>query len=316
MTRSAKTRFVAAATAAVLPLLTAAVAMPATAVPTPEAKPAKTAACGALFDDFNYTSRTDPAFTRRDWSVRTNAGGPGVGGATWAASNVTFPTVDGQKVMQLRASTNGTPGGTTHAQVQQNTLRFREGTYATRFKFSDTPVSGNDGDRINQTFYAISPLDYDWEPTYSELDFSEYLPNGGWGETGPVNFVTSWNTYQADPFDGWRKSSRMPWSHNGWHTLVTTVADGHVKYYIDGNLVGDHTTDDQGRSVYPRRNMTLNYNQWFIDLGGHSGATSVYVQSADWVYYAKNETLTPAAAVNRVAQFRNSGVRHSDTISC
>ncbi|WP_328989635.1 glycoside hydrolase family 16 protein [Kribbella sp. NBC_01245] len=313
MIRSHQTRFVAAAvaiSAAVLPVLSAG------AAPAPERKAPLAPACGALFDDFNYSSRTDPAFTGHDWSVRTNAGGPGVGGATWAASNVTFPTVDGQKVMQLRASTNGTAAGTTHSQVQQNRLRFREGTYATRFKFSDAPTTGADGDHVNQTFYAISPLDYDWEPTYSELDFSEYLPNGGWGETGPVNFVTSWNTYQADPFEGYRTSSRMPWSHNGWHYLVTTVADGHVKYYIDGTLVGDHTTDDQGRSVYPRRNMTLNYNHWLIDLEGHSGATSAYVQAADWVYYAKNETLTPAAAVARVNQFRSSGVRHSDTISC
>lgn len=314
MTRSNQARLVAAAVAiavAVLPVLQAG------AAPAPERKkPPRPAACGALFDDFNYSSRTDPAFTGHDWSVRTNAGGPGVGGATWAASNVTFPTVDGQKVLQLRASTNGTAAGTTHSQVQQNRLRFREGTYATRFKFSDNPSEGADGDRVNQTFYSISPLDYDWEPTYSELDFSEYLPNGGWGETGPVNFVTSWNTYQADPFDGWRKTDVMRRSFNGWHNLVTTVADGHVKYYIDGNLVGDHTTDDQGHNVYPRRDMTLNYNQWFIDLGGHSGGTSAYVQAADWVYYAKNETLSPAAAIDRVNQFRNSGVRHSDTISC
>ncbi|WBQ05407.1 glycoside hydrolase family 16 protein [Kribbella sp. CA-293567] len=278
--------------------------------------PEKLAACGAFFDDFNYSSRTDPNFTNRRWQVRTNAGGPGVGGAIWAASNVTFPTVDGQKSLQLRASTNGTPSGTTHAQVQQRDLRFFEGTYATRFKFSDTPVSGADGDRVNQTFYTISPLDYDWEPTYSELDISEYLPNGGWGETGPVNFLTSWNTYQADPFDGWRISAARRFSHAGWHTLVATVGAGHVKYYIDGALVADHTTDDAGRSVYPRRPMTLNYNQWFIDLEKHTGGTSAYVQSADWVYYAKNEVLSPATATARVNSYRSAGASHADTISC
>ena len=35
------------------------------------------------------------------------------------------------------------------------------------------------------------------DPTYSELDISEYLPNGGWGETGPINYQTSWYTYRA-----------------------------------------------------------------------------------------------------------------------
>ncbi|MFB6723339.1 glycoside hydrolase family 16 protein [Kribbella sp. NPDC056345] len=310
MTRSRTIRLTAAA--AVLATLAAGTATTASARPE---SVSKTTACGALFDDFNYTSRTDPNFTGHDWSVRTGAGGPGIPN-TWTAANVSFPTVDGQKSLQLRATTDGTPGGTTQAQVQQNRLRFFEGTYATRFKFSDTPVSGNDGDRVNQTFYTISPLDYDWEPTYSELDISEYLPNGGWGETGPVNFLTSWNTYQVDPFDGWRKTTVRNFSHAGWHTLVAVVAGGHVRYYIDGTLAADHTVDDEGHNVYPRRPMTLNYNQWFIDLGAHTGGTSSYVQSADWVYYAKNETLTPAQITTRVNNFRAAGTRHQDNISC
>jgi hypothetical protein len=312
MARTRKLRITTAAV--VLAALAATAAGPATAQPAPE-KRRKPAACGAFFDDFNYSSRTDPNFTGHDWSIRTGGGGPGIEG-TWSANNISFPVVDGQKSLQLSASTDGTVGGTTQAQVQQNRLRFFEGTYATRFKFSDTPTSGADGDLVNQTFYTISPLDYDWEPTYSELDISEYLPNGGWGETGPTNFITSWNTYQADPFDGWRISEARRWSHAGWHTLVATVGGGHVRYYIDGALAADHTTDSAGRPVYPRRPMTLNYNQWFIDLSGHSGGTSVYVQSADWVYYAKNEVLTPAAAAARVDSYRSTGTTHADTISC
>jgi hypothetical protein len=314
MARSRAFRTTAAV--AVLAAVAAAVGVPASARPVPDKAPPKAAACGAFFDDFSYSSRTDPAFTAHDWSIRTSAGGPGVGGATWAASNISFPVVDGQKSLQLRASTNGTAGGTTHAQVQQNRQRFLEGTYATRFKFSDVPVSGNDGDTINQTFYTISPLRYDWDPIYSELDISEYLPNGGWGETGATNFFTSWNTYQVDPFDGWRATTARRQSHAGWHTLVATVANGHVKYYVDGALVADHTDDGQGHTVYPRQGMTLNYNQWFIDLTGHSGGTSVWAQSADWVYYAKNEVLSPSAAAARVASYRSSGTAHADTISC
>lgn len=314
MARSRALRTTAAV--AVLAAVAAAIGVPASARPAPEQTPGQAAACGAFFDDFSYSSRTDPAFTAHDWSIRTNAGGPGVGGATWAAGNISFPVVDGQQSLQLRASTNGTAGGTTHAQVQQNQQRFFEGTYATRFKFSDVPASGNDGDTINQTFYTISPLRYDWDPIYSELDISEYLPNGGWGETSATNFFTSWNTYQVDPFDGWRASTARRQSHAGWHTLVATVANGHVKYYVDGALVADHTDDGQGHTVYPRQGMTLNYNQWFIDLNGHSGGTSVWAQSADWVYYAKNEVLSPSAAADRVASYRSSGTAHADTISC
>jgi hypothetical protein len=313
MARSRKLRITA--TAVVLAALATAGASTAANARTGPEKATKLAACGAFFDDFNYSSRTDPNFTGHDWTVRTGGGGPGIEG-TWTASNVTFPVVDGQKSLQLRAATNGTVGGTTQAQVQQNQERFFEGTYATRFKFSDTPASGADGDHVNQTFYTISPLDYDWEPTYSELDVSEYLPNGGWGETGPVDFITSWNTYQADPFDGWRISAARRFSHAGWHTLVATVGGGHVKYYIDGSLAADHTTDGNGHSVYPRRPMTLNYNEWFIDLDGHSGSTSTWLQSADWVYYAKNEVLSPATATARVNSYRSAGTTHADTISC
>ncbi|MFC0624070.1 hypothetical protein [Kribbella deserti] len=38
-------------------------------------------------------------------TARDNAGGPGVPGASWRASNVTFPTMNGDKVAQLSAST-------------------------------------------------------------------------------------------------------------------------------------------------------------------------------------------------------------------
>ena len=131
---------------------------------------------------------------------RTYAGGPGVPGATWSANSITFPTSGGQKVMQLTASTDGTGGGTNQAELYSAQKRYFEGTYASRVRFTDTPVSGNDGDHINETFFTISPLNGDLDPTYSELDISEYLPNGGWGETGPINYQTTWYTYRGDPW--------------------------------------------------------------------------------------------------------------------
>ncbi|GMX60147.1 hypothetical protein Elgi_69140 [Paenibacillus elgii] len=47
-------------------------------------------------------------------------------------------------------------------------MKYFEGTYAARVKFSDTPVSGVDGDGVAQTFFTISNLRYDNDPTYSE----------------------------------------------------------------------------------------------------------------------------------------------------
>jgi hypothetical protein len=283
---------------------------------TADVQPA--AACGELFDDFYYTSHADPSLPSHGWSARSNAGGPGVPGATWAPENITFPTVDGDKAAQLASSTDGTAGGTKHTELLQTQMRFFEGTYAARIKFSDAPVSGADGDRINQTFFTISPLRYDNDPIYSELDIAEYLPNGGWGEpVWPVNFETSWHTYQLEPWVSKNKYDKQTVSMAGWRTLVATVANGHVKYYVDGVQMGDHSTISVGGqelSVYPRQLMSLNFNHWFIDLTQHTGGLSTYHEQIDWVYYAKNQVLTPAAAASAASAFRSSSVRFKDDL--
>ncbi|MFI5839918.1 carbohydrate-binding protein [Catenuloplanes sp. NPDC051500] len=281
---------------------------------------AETAAgpCGVLFDDFNYASSADAAFTGHGWTARSNAGGPGVPGASWSAANITFPTVDGQKVAQLQASTDGTAAGTTHAEFLQNQLRFFEGTYAARIKFSDAPVSGPDGDHINETFFAIGPAQrYDYDPLYSELDFSEYLPNGGWGVTGSINYQTSWNGYKEDPWDPYNAHSQQTGSLAGWHTVVGQVAGGHVKYFIDGVQVGDHTVSEKDASwtVYPRAAMSINFNLWFIDLAAHNGGRATYQEHVDWVYYAKNESVSPADLSSRTTAYRSAGTVHQDTLT-
>jgi len=308
---------VAAATTALLGGGSAIAAINTAAINTAAPSAVAAANCGVLFDDFNYASSTDAGFTGHGWTARSNSGGPGLPGASWSASNISFPTVDGQKVAQLKASTDGTAAGTVQAEFLQTRQRFLAGTYASRIKFHDTPDSGTDGDHVNETFFAIGPAQrYDYDPLYSELDFSEYLPNGGWGAVGPINYQTSYNGYREDPWDPHNKHSQQTTSLNGWHTLVSQVADGHVKYYIDGTLVGDHTVDEQtgSYSVYPRANMSVNYNLWFIDTAGHAGGTSTYTEQVDWFYYAKNEVLAPADAVSRAAGYRSAGKTHEDNL--
>ena len=272
------------------------------------------AACGVLFDDFHYASPTDSAFNGAGWTTRNDVGSPGVPGARWLTSNISFPTVNGEKVAQLNASTDGSAAGTTHAELYQNQLRFFEGTYASRVKFTDAPTSGTDGDHVNETYFTISPLRYDRDPLYSELDFSEYLPNGGWG--GPqANYQTSWHTYWNNPtWDGQRISTAQNRSFDGWHNVVTQVSGGHVKYYIDGTLTADHTVDAAGNSVYPRTPMSINYNMWFIDTAGHASGTSTYTEQVDWTYYAGNQVVSPTDAVNQAAQYRTTGTAHVDTV--
>jgi hypothetical protein len=268
-------------------------------------------ACGTLFDDFAYSSAGDPALASRGWSIRGNAGGPGVPGATWSRDNVSFATVDGQRVARLRATTDGTAAGTTHAEFSQPNRRFFEGTYLARIKFADAPVSGPDGDIVNQTFYTISPLRHSMDPIYSELDFSEYLPNGGWGTTSATNFQTSWYTYQAEPWVADNQHSQQTRSIAGWRDVMATVANGQITYYIDGQVVGTH-----GGKFYPRQNMSIDFNQWFIDLTGHSGsATSVWEESVDYVLHVKKQALTPAQANARVAAYRSAGTTHADNVT-
>ncbi|MEN3534622.1 cellulose binding domain-containing protein [Microbispora sp. ZYX-F-249] len=109
---------------------------------------------GVVFDDFAYASSSDPQITAHNWTVRTNSGGPGVPGASWPASNVSFPVVSGSnKALQLRAATDGTAGGTSQAEFLHQ-RKFFEGTYAARVKFADAPDSGPDGDNIVETFFT------------------------------------------------------------------------------------------------------------------------------------------------------------------
>ena len=189
---------------------------------TPSSDAAAAAPCGALFDDFSYASSTAADFTANGWVARDQPGdptgdGPGVPGTTWAPENITFPTVHGEKVAQLALSTDGTAAGTTASELQQDRFRFMNGTYASRIKFTDEPVSGTDGDTVNETFFAIGPPQkFDWDPDYSELDFSEYLPNGGWGVTGSINYQTSWNGYKADPWEPHNAQSEQARSFDGW----------------------------------------------------------------------------------------------------
>lgn len=273
------------------------------------AGPAAAADCGVLFDDFAYSSSSDTALTSHGWVPRTYAGGPGVPGATWSANSITFPTSSGQKVLQLTASTDGTGAGTNQAELYSSQKRYLDGTYASRIKFSDVPVSGADGDHVNETFFTISPLNGDLDPTYSELDFSEYLPNGGWGETGPINYQTSWYTYRADPWYADNVHSEQRRSFDGWHDLVIQVANGHIVYFIDGVQVGDHSG-----KVYPRQTMTINWNLWFIDTAAHTGGMSTYQQQVDWVLFAKNQVLSPSQATAQAAAYRSAGNTFTDTV--
>jgi hypothetical protein len=258
---------------------------------------------GVLFDDFTYTNSSDPRLAQRGWTVRGSSGGPGVPGATWSPSAITFPG----GLLTLDSSTNGTASGTVHTELSTANRKFFEGTYGARVRFTDAPTSGPDGEHVVQTFFTITPLRFNLDPDYGELDF-EYLPNGGWGEPSNILYATSWETYQAEPWQAVNTHTEERASFAGWHDLVMQVANGRIKYYVDGRLFADH-----GGIYYPETPQWIMFNQWFIDLQAATG-TRTYRQQVDWVYHAKNEVVSPAGVLTRVNDLRAEGAAFRDTV--
>jgi hypothetical protein len=262
-----------------------------------------------LFDDFSYSSRAQLAM--HGWIIRTQSGWPGVAGAAWSADNVALvadPARRGNRLLRMSSSTDGTAGGTSQTQVCHQRKYF-EGTYATRARFRDRPTSGPDGDQLVETFYTISPLKAPLDLEYSELDW-EYLPNGGWGVTASTLFVTSWETFQLDPWIADNTSTSAIGSLDGWHTFVMQVAQGTVRYYLGGVRLASH-----GGRYYPEVAMSINYNLWFID-GGElpAGERRRYNEDIDWVFHQAGVALSPQQVRDRVEVLRRSKVAFKDTV--
>ncbi|TQJ37460.1 cellulose binding domain-containing protein [Streptomyces sp. SLBN-115] len=263
----------------------------------------------SLFDDFDYTTSGDPRIAAHGWNVRSNSGGPGVPGATWAPENVTFADSAGNSVMNLRTSTAGTPDSTKQTEVLTKATKFKKGTYAARVKFSDAPLSGPDGDHLVQTFFTINDLTAPMADDYSEYDF-EYLPNGGWGEPSNILYTTSWETYDPDPWQAVNQHTESRQSYAGWHDLVLTIDDGTITYYVDGRLFGVHDA-----AYLPERPMSINFNQWLIDLAGQTATTArAYDQQVDFVLHVKDQVLTPAQVTAKVNAYRTAGTTFEDTV--
>ena len=258
-----------------------------------------------LFDDFSYTNKAQ--MKKNGWIVRTEAGWPGVPGATWSEDSVTLQKEPSLQFVRMTSATDGST--TTQAQLCQQ-RKFLEGTYAARVRFTDAAVSGPGGDQIVQSFYTISPLKAPMDPDYSELDY-EYLPNGGWGIDGPTLYATTWETFSPEP--NWKKDNVFKTANGsqaGWHTLVTQVMGGKVRYFVDGNLFAEH-----GDQYYPEDTMSINFNLWFIRDGmTKSTERRQYQEDIDWVFFQGNTALTPQQIESAVAAMRRSSRSFRDTV--
>ena len=274
------------------------------------AAPQPAAAPELFFDDFSQSDLA--ALTRDGWIVRDKPGHPGIEGASWSAANLALvedPVQRGNRLLRLVARTDGTPQGTSHAQLCQ-ARKFFEGTYAARIRFSDAPVQGPDGDVIVETFYAVSPLRFDFDPEYSELDW-EYLPNGGWGDKRTRLYGVTWQTARINPWKAYNQPHEAFRSVDGWHVLMMQAADGKTRFYLDGVQLDQH-----GGRNYPAVPMSLNFNLWYSPGGLLPGVTAqrVYQQDVDWVFHARNRVLSPAEVDVAVKGLRQHGTAHLDSV--
>lgn len=269
------------------------------------------AAGGVFFDDFSQADRS--ALVAAGWTLRSAAGHPGVPGAAWRADAISLvddPARQGNRLLRLRAHTDGTPAGTVQAQLC-HARKLLRGTYAARVRFSDAPVEGIDGDPVVQTFYAVAPLRHDFDPEFSEVDW-EYLPNGGWGSERTRLYAISWQTVRIEPWLAYNSAHEAFGPQAGWHTLVMQVGDGKVRHYLDGRRLVEHG----GRNL-PVVPMAIAFNLWFSPgaLLPASAQPRVYEQDVDWVLHARGRLLSPAQVDAQVRALRRRGVAALDTIA-
>ncbi|WP_331344702.1 carbohydrate-binding protein [Cellvibrio sp. UBA7661] len=283
-----------------------------------------------LFDDFSYTNNTQ--LTNNGWRLRTWSGGPGLANGTWSENNISFvtdPASPSNKFMRLKAGTNingstiannnSTSGSVSQAEVARTEQIYKNGTWAARMYFNDSPSTGADGDTVIQTFFGLTDYIEGAEP-YSEIDF-EYLPNGGWW-TGSATPSMWSGTYRIVD---WSDESnhgvtRTQGSLQGWHTLVMQVQDGHIAFYIDGN----YQTSFSG-AVAPDYPMYLMFQLWFsndcfdaaCNTHGYINNSNYreYYEDVDWVYFEKNNIVSPTLIPQKVANLRAAGTSYIQNIN-
>lgn len=263
-----------------------------------------------FFDDFSQADAASLA--AQGWLMRSRAGHPGIEGASWAADAVTLlddPAQPGNRLLRLAARTDGTAQGTAQVQLCHQ-RKYLEGTYAARVRFTDRPTQGPDGDVVVQAFYAVSPLRFDFDPEYSELDW-EYLPNGGWGDEQTRLYGITWQTVALKPWKAYNQPLQVMRALDGWHVLMMQAAGGKVRWFLDGTQVGEH-----GGRNYPAVPMSINFNLWFSPGGLLPGAaaTRVWQQEVDWVLHARNRVLSPQQVEAAVRGLRARRVAHADTV--
>ena len=268
---------------------------------------------GLFFEDFHTSQLAE--LTAHGWTVRSAQGHPGIAGAQWGPDSVGLVAASDPKApatkhwLRLQARTDGRAEHTVQAQICHQ-RKFFEGTTAARVRLSDAPVQGADGDVVVQAFYLVSPLRFDFDPEFSEVDW-EYLPNGGWGDDRTRLYGITWQTARLEPWSAYNQAHQEFRSLNGWHTLIVQVQGGRTRHILDGVTLAEH-----GGRNYPVVPMALNFNQWFSPGGllPVSDQARIYTLDVDWVFHVQGKVLGPEDVAQQVQALRSAQVPFVDTV--
>ena len=271
------------------------------------------ALAGALFfDDFSQADRQ--ALVQSGWTLRDKVGHPGIVGARWDAEHIELvadPQQPNNRLVRLHAATDGTPEGSYQTQLCRAPQTLW-GTTSARIRFSDQPHTGADGDAVIQAFFQVSPLRFDYDPLFSELDW-EYLPNGGWGAPETRLYGIAWQTVRLEPWDAHNLSTEVKRSFaDRWTQLTVQSTPQGSRWFVDGRQVAWHA----GRTV-PRQAMSLAFSHWFSPSGllpVSAGAQRHYSFDVDWVLHLPDQSMSPQAMHQRVQALRRAGVAQQDSL--
>lgn len=263
-------------------------------------------AAALFFDDFSQPDTKTLA--AQGWLLRSQAGHPGVPGAKWDPRSLALlddPDQRGNRLLRLYARTDGTPEGTVQSQLCR-TQQLLWGTTSARLRFSGR----QGGDPVVQAFFQVSPLRFDYDPLFSELDW-EFLPNGGWGAPETRLYGIAWQTVRLEPWDAHNRLHQAFEDFGGrWVQLtVQSMPDG-SRWFIDGREFAFHA----GRTV-PRQAMALAISHW-VSPGGlqAAGEPRHYAFEVDWVLHVQGEALAPTAMLEQVLKLRAQGETQRDEL--
>ncbi|MBH9553703.1 glycoside hydrolase family 16 protein [Inhella gelatinilytica] len=266
------------------------------------------AAAGAFFfDDFSQSRPQELA--AQGWLLRTQVGHPGVVGARWDPAALTWvddPERPGNRWLRLSARTDGTAAGTVQSQICRP-QQFLWGTTAARVRFSPRRAGG---DPVVQAVFQVSPLRFDYDPLFSELDW-EYLPNGGWGSPTTRLFGVAWQTVRLEPWEAHNEQVEHPQELGGqWVQLTVQNTPQGSRWFLNDQALAQHA----GRTI-TRQAMALSLSHWVSPGGLRSGgAVQAEAFDVDWVLHRADAVLQPGEMAAEVEHLRRAGQTRGDTL--